>query len=252
MDTRHEIRPDSKVARAIEMALISAGFEVVNGNQLEEIKRRKVDFSKLEGEDAKIIQRIAADQWCEVIVHGHAKADGPREKLIDLGGGERRRYYMWAANFSGAATCTDNARTIKAFKLTGPERGSEIKHVGAELAMDALADEVGERFMQGFNPCDCRGTIELTIKDVKDLGQANQIRKWLEAIGGVDVLQPRISGGLFTARLKTEIAPMDIAEKLMKIAIDTENGYRLELTEGSGMSTLAGRIVPLVSTNRAK
>jgi hypothetical protein len=240
-EVRHEIRPDSKVAKALEKALIDAGYDVRNGNMHKQLQERNVDFSKLDGDDAKIVQQIAADQGCDILLQGYAKADGPDARDVGLGD----TFYYWHADVTLTAVRTDDARSIYSEKLTGPEAGDRIRHAGSEIALERAADEIAGMFIKGFHPESFEGDIEVRIYGVKELAQASQIKKWIADIPGVKRVQCRADREVLNAQVTADLEPLELAEKIMA-AHDPAAGFQLKL-EDAGQNRLKGRVVPLVA-----
>lgn len=237
-DYSYDLRPNSKVAAALEQALIEAGIKVVNGNMLNEIKKVNVDFAKLDGADARIVQKIAADRGCHIVIMGNAKADGPSPRDIGL----QQIFYYWKADTSFTAVFTDTAQTICSKNGVGAEDGDRIKMAGREKALVKAGEAIAGEFLRCMPP-ETATEIEVTITDVKMLDQADQLITWLEEIVGEGNVDANLDRGVFTAQLSTDMKALDLARKLNQRTRTDAAGFRLEASFPSP-SVLKGRLLP--------
>jgi hypothetical protein len=240
-DYSYDLRPNSKVAAALEQALIEAGIKVVNGNMLDEIKKVNVDFAKLDGADARIVQKIAAARGCHIVIMGNAKADGPSPRDIGL----QQIFYYWKADTSFTAVFTDTAQTICSKNGVGAEDGDRIKMAGREKALVKAGEAIAGEFLRDFKPPEAATEIEVTITDVKMLDQADQLITWLEEIVGEGNVDANLDRGVFTAQLSTDMKALDLARKLNQRTRTDAAGFRLEASFPSP-SVLKGRLLPAI------
>ena len=240
--TSWEIRPDSKVASAIERELIEAGYAVINGHQFAEIRQRKHDFSKLDGDDQKILQRIAANQGADIILHGNTKVDGPDARPLK---GLDDIWYYWHADVTGSAYWVDTAQTICVIAFPdGPrERGHRVRDAGTALALEAAGQTVARQFIAEFKPGESRGEIQVSVLNVTEFEQSLRIEEWLESVAGSGAVHADWNNPNMEASLQTELSAKELAKGLHKIGRDPDGIYRLKI-EKISINTIKAKIVP--------
>ncbi len=209
-----ERSPQSKVAVAIASKLTDAGWDVVDGEQFEEIRKRQIDFSRLAGEDARIVQRIAAEQGAQIIVRGHAKAEGPNVRRIAATG---RIHHFWSVDVTLSVCWSDTA--IELFSIPLPDGEREAAHevgggAGAARALEKAGRTVAQEFLDRMASVAPRQELAVRIHGVDDFAQETEITDWVKSIGGVDSVYSEFISGMLLMQVRTGLTASEFASAL--------------------------------------
>lgn len=229
----HEIRPDSKIAAAIERVLLDAGYAVVNGNQMAEIQQIKGDWAKLDAKDAKIIQGIATRQRADIIVRGYSTADGPHAKVV-----EGRQMYQWFAHASVTVFRADDAEGL--FTIVSPsDEGcrtglNEVRDAGSAIALEKAGRCIGEEFLRRIASMDTVRSpeIKVTIQGVKEFADAEGLAAWIGEIDGVEAINHSWERDIVYVDVKTTMRANELARAL-ETWVDARGIYRLKVRSHS-------------------
>lgn len=238
-----EYNKPSKVMVAIEAALLANDFRVVNGEQLEIIRERKINAMELSGEDQRHIQEFAADQGAEIIVFGHVKAEGPLTRRIARTG---RVYNFWkVASATARAVWTDTGEGI--FSIPYPDGAREAAEeiggtTGAEIAFEKAGQTLAAEFVKlAATKMERRAELEVEIRGL-DLRKTRTVMDWMRSIPGVKGVSRRGTGiGRFS--VKTSLSPIDFGFALLEKADEAGGEFTLK-DEQIGGSTLELKVVP--------
>lgn len=235
---------DSKIAATIADELRKAGWTVINATELEVIRKRQVDFSRLDGETAKLVQTLAAERGADIVVHGHAKAEGPLVKTVAHTGG--RVYHIWKADCTLHAVWADTAEEWFSVPAATEKRGEEVGGTaGAEEALIACGRVAARGFMSRIATIPMPDVVYLEVRRAR-FRQRRVLRRWLRQISGVESVADL--GGRSKAGLKFEVhttmRPADLADALLDAAdADKDADFGLDIDQAYARSVIA-KVIP--------
>ena len=211
----------SIIGDRISQYLGNRGYEVVDAQQFEFLKQKRLDYSNLRKDDLEQVLAIAKDQGAEVLVLGRADVTGPRLEMI---GGQQ--WYEWACMPKIHAVWQDNAVQIAvpcerekgASNIAGPD--------GARIAMAKVsqkyAEQIGDALIRRTADNMSRA-LEIRIHGLaaKDSRAVDSLMRELGKPA-----PSRTEGGAYTLRLKTEMDVTAVAERLEDLKLPTGSKLR--------------------------
>lgn len=235
---------DSKIAATIADELRKAGWTVINATELEVIRKRQVDFSRLDGETAKLVQTLAAERGADIVVHGHAKAEGPLVKTVAHTGG--RVYHIWKADCTLHAVWADTAEEWFSVPAATEKRGEEVGGTaGAEEALIACGRVAARGFMNRIATIPMPDVVYVEVRRAS-FRQRRVLRRWLRQISGVESvadLGGRSRAGL-RFEIRTKLRPADLADALLDAAdADRDADFGLDVEQLYARSIIA-KVIP--------
>ncbi len=230
---------DSKIAATITDELRKAGWTVINGTELAEIRNRQIDFARLDGETAKVVQTLAAERGADIVVHGHAKAEGPLTKRIARTG---RVYHIWKADCTLHVVWADTAEEWFSVPAATSKRGEEVGGTaGAEEALIACGTVAARGFMSRIATIPMPDKVYLEVRRAR-FRQRRVLRRWLRQIAGVESvadLGGRSEAGL-RFEIRTRMRPADLADALLDAADADKNAdFGLDIDQVYARSIIA-------------
>ncbi len=235
---------DSKIAATIADELRKAGWTVINATELEVIRKRQVDYSRLDGETARRVQTLAAERGADIVVHGHAKAEGPLVKTVAHTGG--RVYHIWKADCTLHAVWADTAEQWFSVPAATEKRGEEVGGTaGAEEALIACGRVAAREFMNRIATIPMPDVVYLEVRRAS-FRQRWVLRRWLRQISGVESVADL--GGRAKASLRfqirTKMRPADLADELINQAdADRDADFGLDIDQVYARSVIA-KVIP--------
>ncbi len=239
----HEVRPDSKIAAAIQSTLADAGYAVVNGNQIAELQRIQGDFATLDAKDAKIVQEIAARQKADLIVRGNSKADGPHPKVV-----EDRTMYQWFADATVTVFRSDDGNvlfSIPRLEGDGCRVGlNEVRDAGSSIALEKAGHCIAAEFLQRMTGFETLRSpeVKVTIQGLKEFTRADDIGQWFGTLAGVDAASHDWQRDILYITIKTALDSRELA-RAIEAWKDAGGAYRLKVT-GASPNTVDVEYVP--------
>ncbi len=211
-----EIRPDSKAAAAIESTLTNNGMRVVNGNQLDDIRAKQDELARLRREDLTAIRALALRHKADIIVYGHAKANGPAEKRID-GTGDRI-YFSWLADVTVSAVWSDTGETL--FTIPLPDGRREAMHeerdAGSVRALEEAGRAVAEEFLERMLRPPRRERLHVQISGVADLETEDSLDRFIRSIEGVEATRLDRVADVVTGEITTPLESKSLGLRLQE------------------------------------
>lgn len=207
-----EIRPDSKVAAAVESVLVQAGYPVKNATQFLANQDRKVDFAKLDGDSLKIIQGLAAEQGADLILHIHAKADGPNPQRLE---GSDDVWYRWHSDATARLLWADTAEYVCSIPVTdGGDGLDQTRDGGAEEALGRAGEKIAREVVKHLTAAPRRAEIKVDVLNVKKIAQGRAVLEWIKRVPGVDGARDQMARQVMYVRVKTKMGVRELAEAL--------------------------------------
>lgn len=226
----------SMIAQQIKNHLLTMNCRVIDIEQHEFLKQKRLDYAKLDGEDAATILSIAKDQGADILIRGRADVTGPR--VVDLT--EKNKLYMWSVQPKIDAFWTDSAEIVAVPILDAAEKDGGNRFEGPTAARDAL-DKAGAALARQLidqilkSSVTAPGPREVTVRivntsstDARDIVKA--IRTMTELSPGEPKLEHRITHML----IRTELPTFDLLAKLEDIRLPS--GAKLEAKENGSRS----------------
>lgn len=217
----------SMIAQRIKNQLTAMNCRVIDIEQHEYLKNKRLDFAKLDGEDAKTILSIAKDQGADILIRGRADVTGPR--VVDAT--EKTRFYMWNVQPKIDVFWTDTAEVVAVPILDRADKDGGNRFEGPAAARDAL-DKAGESLARQLidqvlkSSVSAGGPQEVTVRIVNtSASDAREAVKAMRAMAELSLGEPKMDRGITRLIVKTELSPFDLVGKLEEIQLS--NGARL-------------------------
>lgn len=229
----------SMIARQLEAQLLDFGYEVVDADQIDFLRTKAADFSKLEGDDLKQTMAIMKNQGCDLLIVGHATVTGPRVNVTAVPG---RTLYFWQATPNVSVVAQDTGRKISVpipGNACGESGGTYDGPVEARKALakvgdciaDKIVDDLRKRLPKSGEP------REVVIQIIGiNASQAGLLNKQLQTIPTLSAVKPRFSHGTIELRVKTPDETFSLATAICGLDFDGKFTLTAEETGPNSIS----------------
>lgn len=207
----------------LENRLLKVGFDVYNGPQIDEIRRRESDDASIESNQAKV-QAIAKDFGAQIFITGtsQANAAGVREVA-----GTQLAMYNCDALIK--VFYTDTGKLVASEALSNvrggarghftisPQAGKE----GLKSAGETLVDWMYFSAMKYWTTMiTAGGELVLEVENLRSIVDAVRIKKMLEEIEGVQSVNQSFTKGIGTFRIQAKMTGQTLLEHLIEPPFD--------------------------------
>ncbi len=233
----------SMIARQVEAALLSAGYEIVDSSQFEVLRKKKLDFSQLAHDEEKTLLGLARDQGAELLVLGRADVTGPRLSRAS----PQKPLYMWETKPKISVCWADTARKVSVpIAEREFEQGGSLFDgpAGARQALDRAGERIGELIvldllLRGVGGASSReGTINVLDANPHE---AEQIEECVRGIDGVKSVTARKTRQGIELRTMTAQGTFELARELEKKC--SRPGQFMLKAEETGPTSIDCRVV---------
>jgi hypothetical protein len=221
------IEADSLLGNKIEELLVEKGFELVDKNQIERLKRDQLEKATI-SQDTAAVKQLATELGAQMFLVGFARASGPQ--LTDAYG---VRLYMWETDVTLKALWSETGQILFNRSEVGTRGGSRTP--GPPGAKDAIAkagDKLAYACLQAILEKWSRtavggGKIVLEVKNL-DFKQMLMIQDGLQQIEGIR----EVNREWHKPTAKFELVTVHSAEKLAEILCEVQfPGFVLDVED---------------------
>ncbi len=241
------IEADSLLGNKIEQLLVEKGFELVDKNQIDRLKRDKLKKATV-CQDTAAVKQLATELGAQMFIVGFARASGPQ--LTDAYG---VRLYMWETDVTLKAIWSETGQILFNCNEVGTRGGSRTP--GPPGAKDAIAkagDKIAYACLQAILEKWSRtavggGKVVLEVKNL-DFKQMLMIQDGLQQIEGIR----EVNREWHKPTAKFDIVTVHSAEKLAEILCGVQfAGYTLEV-EDQKFNTIEATLQKSAPTPKAQ
>jgi hypothetical protein len=234
-----QVESASLLENKIEQLLVEKGFELVDKNQIESLKRDKLQQATI-CQDTAAIKQLAAELGAQMFIVGYARASGPQ--ISDAYG---VRLFMWETDVTLKAIWSETGQILFSRSEVGTRGGSRAP--GPPGAKDAIAkagDKLAFECLQSIlekwsHTAVGGGKVILEVKGL-DFKHMLMIQDGLQQIDGVK----EVSRQWHKPVAKFEIVTIHSAEKFAEILIQLRfPGFVLEV-EDQKFNTISATLQP--------
>jgi len=224
---RERIDADSMLGNKIEELLTEKGFELVDKNQLNQLKKNKLVQATLKG-DTQTIKQLAGQLGAEMFIVGNARGSGPQ--ITNAYG---TKLYMWETDVTLKAFWSETAQILFAKSEVGSRSGSRTPGPpGCKKAIAKAGDKLAKQCLLAIlakwsQTATGGGKIIVEVKNIS-FKQMLKLQKALKKITGVK----RVNRKWNKPTARYEITTTDSAETFVeKLADLTLPGFELDIED---------------------
>jgi hypothetical protein len=210
---KEQIEMDSLLANKIEQLLAEDGFELVDKNQIEELKKKRLDQATID-QDVNTIRTLAGELGADMYIVGFARASGPQ--LTDAYGVQ---LYMWETDVTLKAFWSETAQVLFAKNEVGTRSGSRTPGApGAKKAIEKAGEKLAVECLQGILEKWSRQTVTggkviLEVNGV-DFRQMSEIMEALKQIKEISEIRKEFHKPVAKFEIITTLSAESFAEIL--------------------------------------
>jgi hypothetical protein len=142
---KEQIEADSLLGNKIEQLLVEEGFELVDKQQIEELKKKRLDQATLE-QDSNTIRTLAGELGADMYIVGFARASGPQ--ITDAYG---VKLFMWETDVTLKAFWSETGQVLFAKNEVGSRSGSRTPGApGAKKAIEKAGDKLAQECLMAI------------------------------------------------------------------------------------------------------
>jgi hypothetical protein len=223
---RDIVEDGSLLENKIEQLLVQKGFELVDKNQIERLKRDKIKQAVI-SQNMSELKQLAGDLGAQMFIMGFARASGPQ--ISDVDG---IRLYMWETDVTLKAFWSETGQILFNRSEVGPRGGSRVPGPpGAKGAIAKAADKLAQRCLEGILETWSKqavngGKVVLDVNGL-DFRQMLVLQDGLKQIEGIKNVTRR---AWHKPTVKFELVTVHSAEKLAEILQQVQfQEFRLDI-----------------------
>jgi len=204
--------PQSRVEDALVSALLARGLSLVDENQSRRIRSAATaDDLVAGGAVPNVITTMDADRIIAGVVKAHRVNN-------DVLGPNLVRYDV---RLSMRIISVDTGRILAAFEESAGGMGFAPDHA-VEVAAKKAAEALSARIVASLQPAPVL-RVELTVAEIPDVGQAEQILASIERVDGVEKVRP-VKVGAGTSKVMVHVRGLDARELAVRLERDASVG----------------------------
>ncbi len=226
-DKRERVDADSMLGNKIESLLVEKGFELVDKNQLNQLKKNKLIQATLKG-DTGAIKRLAGELGAQMFIVGNARGSGPQ--ITNAYGA---KLYMWETDVTLKAFWAETAQVLFAKSEVGTRSGSRTPGPpGCKKAIAKAGDKLAKECLQAIlakwsQVATGGGKIIVEVKNIS-FKQMLKLQKELKKIKGVKSITRKWHKPVVKYEIVTTDSAEIFAEKLAEMEL---KGFSLDIED---------------------
>ncbi|MFA5863828.1 MAG: hypothetical protein WC975_03985 [Phycisphaerae bacterium] len=216
----------SLLENKIEQLLVQKGFELVDKNQIQRLKRDKMKQATI-AQNISELKQLAGDLGAQMFIVGFARASGPQVSDVD-----GIRLYMWETDVTLKAFWSETGQILFNRSEVGTRGGSRAPGPpGAKSAIAKAADKLAYQCLEGILETWSKqavngGKVVLDVNGL-DFQQMLVLQDGLKQIEGIKNVTRR---AWHKPTAKFELVTVHSAEKLAEILQQAQfQEFRLEI-----------------------
>ena len=225
--SRERIDADSLLGNKIEELLTEKGFELVDKNQLNQLKKNKLIQATLKN-DTQTISKLANQLGAEMFIVGNARGSGPQ--ITNAYG---TKLYMWETDVTLKAFWAETAQILFAKSEVGSRSGSRTPGPpGCKKAIAKAGDKLARQCLQAIlqkwsQIATSGGKVILEVKNL-NFRQILKLQKAIKKIKGVKSITRRWNKPVARYEITTTDSAETFAEKLADLTLP---GFTLDIED---------------------
>ncbi len=226
-DKRERVDADSMLGNKIESLLAEKGFELVDKNQLNQLKKNKLVQATLKG-DTQEIQRLSQELGAQMFIVGNARGSGPQ--ITNAYGA---KLYMWETDVTLKAFWAETAQILFAKSEVGTRSGSRTPGpAGCKKAIAKAGDKLAKQCLQEIlakwsQIATGGGKVIVEVKGIT-FKQMLKLQKAIKKLDGVKSITRKWHKPVVKYEIITNDSAEAFAEKLADLKLD---GFSLDIED---------------------
>ncbi|NLE30545.1 MAG: hypothetical protein GX629_12845 [Phycisphaerae bacterium] len=213
---KDQIEMDSLLGNKIEGLLVEQGFELVDKNQIESLKKKRLEQASLD-QDTGTIRALASELGADLYIVGFARASGPQ--MTDAYG---VKLFMWETDVTLKAFWSETGQVLFSKSEVGSRSGSRTPGApGAKKAIEKAGDKLAEECLTAIlekwsRQAVAGGKVVLEVKGVS-FRQMMAIQDGLKQLEAVREVRRTFQKPVAKFEIVTTLSAENFAELLSEL-----------------------------------